>query len=393
MKLFEHNPRKITKTQFERLEVDLDEFGDLGGIVHDLNSDEVISGNQRCRVIDLDKVTPVILETLPEPNRQGTVARGFIEWHGELFSYRQVRWTRERCIAANIKANLDGGSWDFSELGNLGLDGDTLSAIGFDADLLKGWQQETFALGEMLAAETGRGKFTKNVEPQIDKGPELRQKYGVEVGQIWQLGEHKLYCGPAEQAKIQCKFAIYDPPFDWSWQQQDNALIWVKWDTALLMGLHYCMPLVQRSDFCHWWIWDSGMARFGGRGYKPMSGCAICLLFGNNRNWYEQQALSALDRGDIEHYNFPTQVVHIQDNLTNRTELGYGKPYPLYDYIISLYSTSDDLIGDPFAGSGGFLIACENLGRKWHGSEIEPCNVAIILQRFVDTFGIEPQLC
>lgn len=159
MKFFDNNPRKITKKQFEQLSADLEEFGDLGGIVHDLNSDQVISANQRCRVFDLSKIKPVITETLDAPNKQGTVARGYVEWRGERFSYRAVRWTPEQCLAANIKANLDGGSWDWNILGNW--DADLLKGVGFDGDMLKDWQEQSIALGEMLAAED-----TKRLPPE-----------------------------------------------------------------------------------------------------------------------------------------------------------------------------------------------------------------------------------
>ena len=46
MKLYHKNPRQITKKQYSDLETWLRELGDLSGIVHDLNSDEIIGGNQ-----------------------------------------------------------------------------------------------------------------------------------------------------------------------------------------------------------------------------------------------------------------------------------------------------------------------------------------------------------
>ena len=39
-----------------------------------------------------------------------------------------------------------------------------------------------------------------------------------------------------------------------------------------------------------------------------------------------------------------------------------------------------------FLGSGTTMIACENLGRKCRGCEIDPGYVAVILQRYKDTF-------
>ena len=47
MKHYHKNPRTITKKQFADLQDSLRKFGDLSGIVHNLNTDEIIGGNQR----------------------------------------------------------------------------------------------------------------------------------------------------------------------------------------------------------------------------------------------------------------------------------------------------------------------------------------------------------
>jgi len=50
MNKYHKNPRMLTEKQFKLLERDLKELGDLSGIVHDINSNEIISGNQRVSV-------------------------------------------------------------------------------------------------------------------------------------------------------------------------------------------------------------------------------------------------------------------------------------------------------------------------------------------------------
>jgi DNA modification methylase len=46
---------------------------------------------------------------------------------------------------------------------------------------------------------------------------------------------------------------------------------------------------------------------------------------------------------------------------------------------------------DFFAGSGGVFVAAEQLNRTCYGMEIEPKNIAVILQRLAD-MGLEPAL-
>ena len=55
------------------------------------------------------------------------------------------------------------------------------------------------------------------------------------------------------------------------------------------------------------------------------------------------------------------------------------KPLKLFSYLITLGSRADDLIIDPFVGSGTMAVACENMNRKWIGidSNKEYCDIAI----------------
>lgn len=131
MKLFHQNPRTITETQFKNLTGWLQKFGDLSGVVHDLNSDMIIGGNQRSRVFNVNECEIEITESYPEPDEQGTVAIGFIVWQGKKYNYRQVRWTEDWCSEANVIANRAGGDWDFEMLAN-NFTQEQLLDFGFD---------------------------------------------------------------------------------------------------------------------------------------------------------------------------------------------------------------------------------------------------------------------
>lgn len=47
------------------------------------------------------------------------------------------------------------------------------------------------------------------------------------------------------------------------------------------------------------------------------------------------------------------------------------KPLELMEYLIKTYSNENDIIIDPFIGSGTTLVACKNTNRKYIGFEIE----------------------
>lgn len=111
-----NNPRLITEKEFAFLKESLEELGDLSGVVHDLNTNQYVGGNQRSTVFEGAEV--VLTEAYELPTRTGTVALGYIIYQGEKYQYRQVRWTLEQCRKANIVANSAGGKWDFEMLAN-----------------------------------------------------------------------------------------------------------------------------------------------------------------------------------------------------------------------------------------------------------------------------------
>ena len=54
-----------------------------------------------------------------------------------------------------------------------------------------------------------------DAEPQIDKAEELQAKWKTELGQVWELGDHRLFCGDCLDFKIEKQVALLltDPPY------------------------------------------------------------------------------------------------------------------------------------------------------------------------------------
>lgn len=128
MQHYSKNPRKISEAQLEQLKQNIQELGDLSGIVHDLNTDEIISGNQRSKVININECEIEIVKKYDKPNEQGTIAFGFVIFENQRLNYRQVRWNEKQREKACITANALGGEFDYKILQS-----------EFDTELLKGW--------------------------------------------------------------------------------------------------------------------------------------------------------------------------------------------------------------------------------------------------------------
>jgi hypothetical protein len=152
MKQYHKNPRKISPERLDQLKEYMEELGDLSGIVHDLNSDEVISGNQRSKVIDVTKCKIELAQKFQEPDAQGTIAWGFVIWKGKKYNYRQVRWTAEQCEKANIIANKAGGSWDYEQMFKE-FSAPILESLGFDDSFLTEQQESAAAVKKLLDGE------------------------------------------------------------------------------------------------------------------------------------------------------------------------------------------------------------------------------------------------
>lgn len=135
MKEFWKNPREISEFELKRLGKNIEELGDLSGITHDVNTDEIITGNQRVKAMGLDSVEPVITHETKKPDKQGTLAVGYFELpDGGRMNYRRVKWTKEQCDKANITANKLGGVWDMDVINNPDLwDKEILIDSGFEA--------------------------------------------------------------------------------------------------------------------------------------------------------------------------------------------------------------------------------------------------------------------
>jgi hypothetical protein len=394
MKQYLNNPRKISAKEFSQLETDLDELGDLGGIVHNLRDDSIVGGNQRSRVFKESEV--VITDKLERPDRQGTVAWGYIEWRGARYSYRQVDWDDAKARRGNIRANVAGGDWDWDILANA-WDAGELMEWGFDEDLLKDWGQDYSALSAMLESEE-EAPEQGDAEPQTSRADELRELWGVELGQMWQLGEHRLICGDAKDTGIVCDFAVFDPPWNWPLREQSQMLDWVTYKNCCVMGLSECFGLSERDDYISFLIWDqlTGVNISNVSKYLSHRSLVMMMWFGDKERFYKLDALKILhENGLAESYvtDIPQYIPIVRKYGTGK-EVGHPdvKPLPLCDFLITLYSRKSDVVGDPFAGSGSFLISAHKLGRKYYGSEIDPTACSVILERFYEFTKIKPIL-
>lgn len=160
LKEFAKNPRKISAYELKQLALNIKELGDLSGITIDVSTNEIITGNQRAKAIDIEKCEFITSEEFKKPDNQGTVAIGSLITEGGVrMTFRKVKWNQKQRDKANITANKLGGEWDWSILKSDDWDKNLLVDSGFDYLDFDQGKVEVNAKDQEKAGRTRTTKF------------------------------------------------------------------------------------------------------------------------------------------------------------------------------------------------------------------------------------------
>ena len=187
----EWNPRQITDEELEKLKTSLEEFGYIEPIiVNDVNN-HIVGGNQRCKA----------LKTL-----------GYDEVDVVYVHIEDIH--KEK--ACNVALNKISGDWDNDKL-KVVLEEIELSPIDIK---LTGFDEL-----ELTSLDLGEETETEYSEPTYDvKEDDYKDEdiiVTVQDGDLYKLGNHRLYCGDAtkkESYQILCQdipmdLVFTDPPY------------------------------------------------------------------------------------------------------------------------------------------------------------------------------------
>lgn len=257
----------------------------------------------------------------------------------------------------------------------------------------------------------------------LNNKAELRAKWKAEIGQLWQLGDHRLICGDSREADVVNRlFAgekpfimVTDPPYgvnyDPAWRSEaaeKGSLDFAPTRTGTVLN----------DDIADW---SQTYALFEGQvmyAWSPagdlllQTGAAIQKVNFQIRTmiiWAKSNF--PISRG---HYTFQHEPCWyavkkgktskwVGDNsestlwkiaLDKNVDGGHStqKPLECMRRPISNHGDSTDSVYDPFVGSGTTLIACEFEKRRGYAVELDPEYLAVVLERYKELTGIEPKL-
>lgn len=310
--------------------------------------------------------------------------------------------TPEQCkayrIADNKTASLS--DWDdvllVEELKEIMANGTDVAAVGFSEKELE----------DVLGMLPRQGKD----EDDVPEEPEVAV---AKPGDLWILGEHRLFCGdslaPETISRLlsgkKAHLVFTDPPYNVDYGSSKNPRHKIRTIANDAMGkaawIQFCERLAETiKATC-----DGDVYVWGAPGPEGMRQRLILHDTGIHWSatiiWKKQQLVLSPAKYQRLYepcfYGWPGKSGFEGDR--KKTEVWEfdrpqksdlhptQKPIALCEYGILNSSRRGDIVLDLFLGSGSTLIACEKTARKCYGVELEPKYCDVIVKRWEDFTG------
>jgi DNA modification methylase len=244
-----------------------------------------------------------------------------------------------------------------------------------------------------------------------DEIPEPPAEPVSKLGQIYQLGRHRLMCGDSTDSVTverlmngeKADMVFTDPPYGVSYQSnmrtqsekfaviknderiitdwiepalsvsQGFVFIWTTWK-VLATWLEVTKPIGEMTNMI---VWDKGGGGIGDLQGTYLTDHEIALVFNRGAKLTGKRLGSVwgLNKDGASTYVHPTQ-----------------KPVSLGTQAITTTTHRDDSVLDLFGGSGSTLIAAEQTNRVCYMMELDPKYCDVIIKRWENLTGLKAEL-
>lgn len=244
-----------------------------------------------------------------------------------------------------------------------------------------------------------------------DFDPEPPEEPKSKLGDIYQLGRHRLMCGDSTDVdsvrKLMCgneaDLLLTDPPYNVNYEggtgmtiQNDNMED-AEFRKFLATAFFAADCVMKPGAAFYIWHADSEGYNFRGACHDIEWTVRQCLIWVKNSlvlgrqdyQWKHEPCLYGWKDGSAHGwYNDRKQTTTLEFDRPTRSELHPTmKPVPLFDYQIKNSTQKGDCVLDLFGGSGTTIIACEQDGRRAFCMELDPKYVDVIVQRWEEFTG------
>lgn len=237
---------------------------------------------------------------------------------------------------------------------------------------------------------------------------ELPEEPKSKLGDIYQLGRHRLMCGDstnAEQVKVLTNgelvdMLITDPPYNVAYEGKTKDKLTIQndsmEDSAFRQFLKDAFAAANEvmKPGAVFYIWHADSEGYNFRGACHDIGWQVREVLIWNKNsmvlgrqdyqWKHEPCLYGWKDGASHLWaSDRKQTTVIDFNKPNKSDIHPTmKPVGLFDYQIQNNTKGGDIVLDLFNGSGTTIIACEQNGRKAYCMELDPKYVDAAIDRW-----------
>ena len=266
---------------------------------------------------------------------------------------------------------LNESDWDFDLLAE---DIGELDFSGFDID----WG---------LPADVDEKKIIEDEVPEVDEENEPICK----LGDIWQLGRHKLICGDStDKATVErlmdgakSDMVFTDPPYGMNAVSKSGVLS-ERYKTDI-MNDDTNEVAIAAFLLCQKMFADVKQVWWGANYYTECLPSAEGWIVWDKNNGESDQTDCELGWSNFRSVVRQFTLASEKTNRVHPTQ----KPIKLIQMILDKFDKdkSYKVILDLFGGSGSTLIACEQLNRVCYMCELDPKYCTVILKRYIAIKG------
>ena len=373
----DYNPRKDLKPgdpEYEKLKRSIEQFGYVEPVIWNEKTGRVVGGHQRLKVLTDMGITEVDVVV--------------------------VDMDTEKEKALNIALNKISGEWDTEKLALVIAD---LQGTDFDVSLT-GFDPKEL---EDLFRDDVKGGVK---EDDFDVEAELKKPTFSKAGDLWMLGEHRLFCGDSTKPETfdllmngkKANLVVTDPPYNVDYKGsagkiKNDSMAEDQFEQFLLAA--YQQMEAAMADDASIYVFHSdshGLAfrkAFEEAGFY-LSGCCIwkkqSLVLGRSPyQWQHEPCLYGWKKkGKHQWYTGRKEsTIWEFDKPKKNKDHPTMKPIALVSYPIMNSTMTGCLVLDPFGGSGSTLIACEQTGRVCYTVELDEKFCDVIVRRYIEQVG------
>lgn len=319
-----------------------------------------------------------------------------VEGHGRLIACKQLGYTEVPIIRLDHLTDEERKAYTLAH-NKLTMNSD------FDIDLLNEelGNFETIDMSDFgFDIDLGIEEEQEIVEDEV---PDVPEEPKAKLGDIYQLGNHRLMCGSAlikeDVEKLltnnKCELTFTDPPYQLDTQgggilKSANSMKQIKENGVDSFEPSKLILFSDTNIYCHNKPLIKKYIELAEKNNKPYDLCFYKKT--NTVPNYKGHMMTDCEYIAIIGNQDPNKGLEKEEyskcyigQKDNDNELSYSKPVGLCAKYIKLYGKENIL--DLFGGSGSTLIACEQLNKRCFIMELLPEYVDVIIQRWENFTG------